>query len=146
MTSDFKTFVKSPKVLITGALLVAFAAGAALVSLTKRGSTNAAFDPAMTPATSVTVPNPNAPVPGNMTAPVSTAAPASAPAPVRSVRSAPRTVRHKRSWQKEALIIGGSSAAGAAIGGVAAGGKGAAIGALSGGAAGTIYDLTTRNK
>ncbi|MBP1598544.1 MAG: hypothetical protein H6Q05_3921 [Acidobacteria bacterium] len=52
----------------------------------------------------------------------------------------------KRSWEKEALIIGGSAAAGAGIGAVAGGKKGAAIGAASGGIAGLIYDLATRNK
>jgi hypothetical protein len=52
----------------------------------------------------------------------------------------------KRSWQKEALIIGGSAGAGAAIGAVAGGKKGAAIGAVSGGVAGLVYDLATRNK
>jgi len=52
----------------------------------------------------------------------------------------------KRSWEKEALIIGGSAAAGAGIGAVAGGKKGAGIGAASGGVAGLIYDLTTRNK
>ena len=52
----------------------------------------------------------------------------------------------KRTWQKEALIIGGSTGAGAAIGAVAGGGKGAGIGALSGGIAGLVYDLATRNK
>ena len=52
----------------------------------------------------------------------------------------------RRSWEKEALIIGGSAAAGAGIGAVAGGGKGAGIGAASGGVAGLIYDLTTRNK
>jgi len=71
------------------------------------------------------------------------------------VRSQPRVVerrtevstpRKKRSWQKEALIIGGSSGAGAAIGAVAGGTKGAAVGAISGGVAGLIYDLATRNK
>ena len=71
------------------------------------------------------------------------------------VRSQPRVVvqdrtvepkKNKRSWQKEALIVGGSSGAGAAIGAAAGGGKGAAIGALSGGVAGLIYDLATRNK
>jgi hypothetical protein len=56
------------------------------------------------------------------------------------------TPKRKRSWQKEALIIGGSTGAGAAIGAVAGGGKGAAVGAVSGGIAGLIYDLATRNK
>ncbi|MCM3881131.1 MAG: hypothetical protein ND807_13565 [Vicinamibacterales bacterium] len=52
----------------------------------------------------------------------------------------------KRSWEKEALIIGGSAGAGSAIGAVAGGKKGAAIGATAGGIGGLIYDLATRNK
>jgi hypothetical protein len=60
--------------------------------------------------------------------------------------SAPVVKKKKRSWQREALIIGGSSGAGAAIGAVAGGKKGAAVGAISGGVAGLIYDLATRNK
>src|SRR5438270_659608 len=53
---------------------------------------------------------------------------------------------HKRSWEKQALIVGGSAGAGAAIGAIAGGGKGAGIGALSGGFAGLIYNLATRNR
>jgi len=49
-----------------------------------------------------------------------------------------------RSWQKEAIIIGGGTAAGAGIGAIAGGRKGAAIGAISGGVAGLIYDMKTR--
>ena len=49
-----------------------------------------------------------------------------------------------RSWQKEAVIIGGGTAAGAGIGALAGGKKGAAIGAISGGVAGLIYDMKTR--
>jgi len=52
----------------------------------------------------------------------------------------------KRSWEKEALIIGGSAGAGTAIGAVAGGKKGAAVGATAGGIGGLIYDLTTRHK
>jgi len=65
------------------------------------------------------------------------------PAPVS--RSVAQT-QNKRSLKKEALIIGGSAGAGAAIGAVAGGKKGAGIGALSGGVAGLVYDLATRNK
>jgi hypothetical protein len=49
-----------------------------------------------------------------------------------------------RSWQKEAVIIGGGAAAGAGIGAIAGGKKGAAIGAISGGLAGLVYDMKTR--
>ena len=49
-----------------------------------------------------------------------------------------------RSWEKEAILIGGGTAAGAGIGALAGGGKGAAIGAISGGVAGLIYDMKTR--
>jgi hypothetical protein len=51
---------------------------------------------------------------------------------------------NERSLGKTAAIVGGGSAAGAAIGAVAGGGKGAAIGAITGGAAGLIYDRVTR--
>jgi hypothetical protein len=53
---------------------------------------------------------------------------------------------NKRSWEKEALIIGGSAGAGTAIGAVAGGKKGAGIGAAAGGVGGLIYDLITRDK
>lgn len=53
---------------------------------------------------------------------------------------------HKRSWEKDALIIGGSAGAGTAIGAIAGGKKGAAVGAAAGGIGGLIYDLTTQHK
>jgi hypothetical protein len=53
---------------------------------------------------------------------------------------------NKRSWEKEALIIGGSAGAGTVIGAVAGGKKGAGIGAAAGGVGGLVYDLITRNK
>ncbi|MCI0421411.1 MAG: hypothetical protein L0312_19670, partial [Acidobacteria bacterium] len=68
------------------------------------------------------------------------------PARPRRVVSSSTVKPSQRSWQKEAIIIGGSTAAGAGIGAIAGGKKGAAIGAISGGVAGLIYDLKTRNK
>ncbi len=70
------------------------------------------------------------------------------------IRSAPAVVekrsepphKQKRSWEKDALIIGGSAGAGTAIGAVAGGKKGAAVGATAGGIGGLIYDLATRKK
>jgi hypothetical protein len=64
-----------------------------------------------------------------------------APLPRRAARS---SESGNRSWQKEAVIIGGGTAAGAGIGALAGGKKGAAIGAISGGVAGLIYDMKTR--
>jgi hypothetical protein len=52
----------------------------------------------------------------------------------------------KRSWEKEAMIIGGSAGAGTAIGAMAGGKKGAGVGAAAGGVGGLIYDLVTRDK
>jgi hypothetical protein len=69
---------------------------------------------------------------------------ASAPAVVDTQPES--THKKKRSWEKDALIIGGSAGAGTAIGAVAGGKKGAAVGATAGGIGGLIYDLATRNK
>jgi hypothetical protein len=61
-----------------------------------------------------------------------------APAPQRVVA---RTVeRPRRDWGKTALIIGGSTAAGAGVGGIVGGKKGALIGAAIGGGASTIME------
>ena len=68
----------------------------------------------------------------------------SAPAVVDKRSEPPH--EQKRSWEKDALIIGGSAGAGTAIGAVAGGKKGAAVGATAGGIGGLIYDLTTRKE
>jgi hypothetical protein len=49
-----------------------------------------------------------------------------------------------RSWQKTAMVIGGSSAGGAGIGGIMGGKKGALIGAAIGGGAASIYEASKR--
>lgn len=53
---------------------------------------------------------------------------------------------NKRSWEKEALIIGGAAGAGTVIGAAVGGKKGAGIGAAAGGIGGLIYDVITRDK
>jgi hypothetical protein len=75
------------------------------------------------------------------------------PTPVRTPRvsrtstagTAPvRRVAQKPSWQKRALVIGGSAGAGAGIGALIGGKKGALIGAAIGGGGATILDQVKR--
>jgi hypothetical protein len=66
----------------------------------------------------------------------------------RPVSSTTRQVQVERSrgrdWTKTAMIIGGSSAAGAGLGAIFGGKKGALIGAAIGGGASTLYEATKR--
>jgi hypothetical protein len=62
-----------------------------------------------------------------------------APAQERVVYRERRT-RNGRSWKKTALVIGGSTGAGAGVGAIAGGKKGALIGAAIGGGASTLYE------
>jgi hypothetical protein len=86
--------------------------------------------------------------------PAAAPAPVAVPAVVRErviVREEPRrerrtTVRRKRPGAESALIIGGSTAAGAGVGAVLGGKKGAIVGAILGGVGGTVYDRTTRDR
>ena len=66
--------------------------------------------------------------------------------PVRSYQRAPRRTaarveRSGRDWNKTAMVIGGTSAAGAGIGALIGGKKGALIGAALAGGAGTLYEV-----
>jgi hypothetical protein len=64
---------------------------------------------------------------------------------VRRAASTQReVVEPTRSWQKSALIIGGSAAAGAGVGAIAGGKKGALIGAAIGGGSGALYEAIKR--
>ena len=67
------------------------------------------------------------------------AEPAAAPVVARNVETKPR-----RSMTKTALIIGGSAASGAGVGGIVGGKKGALLGAAIGGGAASIYEATRR--
>lgn len=69
---------------------------------------------------------------------------ASAPDRVRDTRREDVREDDERSWTKSALIIGGSAASGAGIGGAVKGKKGALIGAAIGGGAASIYEATQR--
>lgn len=68
----------------------------------------------------------------------------SAPAPVQERVVYDDDVRPTRSKTKTALIIGGSAASGAGVGGIVGGKKGALIGAAIGGGAASIYEATRR--
>jgi hypothetical protein len=56
-----------------------------------------------------------------------------------------RVTAPKRTWQKSALLIGGSAAGGAGVGALIGGKKGAGIGALLGGGSAAIYDQVKRH-
>jgi hypothetical protein len=71
--------------------------------------------------------------------------------PVQTVvrtQAAPRRTtvieRPRRNWKKTALVIGGSTAAGAGVGGAIGGKKGALIGAALGGGASSLYEATRK--
>ena len=53
-------------------------------------------------------------------------------------------VRQDRTWGKTAMVIGGSAAGGAGVGGLLGGAKGAMIGAAIGGGAASIYEAGQR--
>jgi len=65
---------------------------------------------------------------------------------VRTTRRAPVRVERRsgRDWTKTAMVIGGTTAAGAGLGAIFGGKKGALIGAALGGGAGTIYEVQKR--
>ena len=68
-------------------------------------------------------------------------------APVRRVTTqrVSSETRPQRSWQKSALLIGGSAGTGAGVGALIGGKKGALAGAAIGGGAAAIYDQVKRH-
>ena len=101
----------------------------------------------------VTYPYAN-PYPGNG----AVATPVSAFRPVQTVETAPVVRRQvaattrttevrapRRDWKRTALVVGGSTATAAGIGGLIGGKKGALVGAALGGGVSTIYE-TTKNR
>jgi hypothetical protein len=99
-------------------------------------------------------------VPAVQPAPVQQLRSAAPAARLRTVAASQRTVYHdvapdrapvsveraqpQRTWQKTALIIGGSAASGAGVGAIVHGKKGAIVGAAIGGGAASIYEATRR--
>ena len=115
-----------PKIILVGALIGAFLLGALFEGYVRPQLTNALTSPQNAATLS---------------------APAASRAAHRTVvyRESPTIHRH-RSWERQVLIVAGSSGAGAGIGALAGGARGAGIGALSGGVAGLVYNLATRNR
>ena len=62
----------------------------------------------------------------------------------RPVRTASVERSPRRDWTKTAMVIGGSSAAGAGLGAIFGGKKGALIGAAIAGGAGTLFEVKKR--
>jgi hypothetical protein len=147
--------VKPMAAALTGALV----AGVGMYAIGARAQDQFALNP-MVPGTAATSYFASPPVaqPANTYTPVSYA-PASRPvarrtaaAPRQTVyrTSEPRIVsetvdtKPERSKTKTALIIGGSVASGAGVGGMIGGKKGALIGAALGGGAASIYEASRR--
>jgi hypothetical protein len=80
------------------------------------------------------------------TRPITATRTVAAAAPVRRATTSARVQEEepKRSWQKTAMVIGGSAGAGAGVGAIAGGKKGALIGAAIGGGAASIFEAIKR--
>jgi hypothetical protein len=107
------------------------------------------YVPVSTPAGYAAVPVTYTPAPVAYAQPavINTPAPRQAPqtvsyAPEPARRAAARRIeKPKNDWKRTAMIIGGSSAAGAGVGAIFGGKKGALIGAAIGGGASTIQQV-----
>ena len=86
----------------------------------------------------------------NARVPASVQAAPAAPRPAtyepRAAAAARRTSSQGRTWKKSAVIIGGSTAAGAGVGAILDGGSGAKKGAVVGLLGGVVYDIATRDR
>ena len=148
-------------VIAVGTLLIAYGllnpraatADGMMVARPMYASDRAVIDPAAMPYNVSSVPGAYAPYGAY---PMAQRAAYTTPAPVREARYEPAIVERapaprrvverapKRDWKKTAMVIGGSSAAGAGIGALIGGKKGALIGAAIGGGASTIYEVRKR--
>ena len=144
-------------VIAAGTLLIAYGLLTPRVA-TANGMAAPAFDALRAPVNDrVTVLDNGAGVPMASAYPVAQSAYVSRPASVERTASRPddrysapvqrtRVVERapRRDWTKTAMVIGGSSAAGAGLGALMGGKKGALIGAALGGGAATIYEVRKR--
>ena len=136
---------------LTGALV----AGVGMYAIGARAQDQFAFNPALPGNAAISYfasPQPVA-QPANYYTPVSQPVvrrPAAAPRQTVYRATQPRIVsetvdtKPERSKTKTALIIGGSAASGAGVGGMIGGKKGALIGAALGGGAASIYEASRR--
>jgi hypothetical protein len=138
---------------ISGVAMYSVGANAAqLEALTQNPALVQAAGNAFVPATDTTVLRPVASPSATTVRPIRNTRRATVPS-----RTAARTVpvqereivreedyQEDRSWGKTAMVIGGSAASGAGVGGIVGGKKGALIGAAIGGGAASIYEATQR--
>lgn len=140
---------------VTAAIAAALISGAAMYTVGARTVNLDAFAQPAAQTLSTAQPLPGtvatvSPV-SDVSRPVSFVAPRAVPqrtiyraaAPARE-RMVYRDARPRRSWTRTAMIIGGSAAGGAGIGGIIHGGTGALIGAALGGGAASIYEASHR--
>ena len=132
--------VKPMAAALTGALI----SGVGMYAIGTHAQDRFALNPPMTgsPATSYYAAAPQPLVQRTVAAPRQTvyrAVEPAAPVAARTVDVTPH-----RSMAKTALIIGGSAASGAGVGGLVGGKKGALLGAAIGGGAASIYEATRR--
>lgn len=145
-------------VIAVGVMLIAYgllaprtmAAPGGMLQYDARGDAYQLARPAY-PGDRIAVEDPYAAYPGRpaMAYPATLVRPAPAyqpyTAPARSTRTVTRVERSSgRDWTKTALVIGGSTAAGAGVGAIFGGKTGALIGAAIGGGASTLYEAKKR--
>jgi len=135
MTTQLRYFIGGVVGLVAGALLTAFVGSS---NLSARDAALRTQDALVAQQLEVRPVVRTAPVARRVTTTARrTVAPQSTTAPGIKAKS-------ERSWQKTAMVIGGAAAAGAGVGGIADGKKGALIGAAIGGGAGAIYEAIKR--
>jgi len=139
--------VKPMAAAVAGAVI----SGVGMYAIGTHAQDRLASTPAAVPGYYVAAPQPIAQPVGTLgytAPPVATPVVARTITPPRTVRRegalVPRVETQRRSLAKTALIIGGSTAGAAGLGGLLGGKKGALVGAALGGGAASIYEATRR--